>query len=356
MIFGFGTLGRALLQAIEATGHFRLDTVVDTAPGLSGRRVGEILPSVAFGGLTVSRAIPAAPSAAPAALCFHASTSHPATATAEILELLDAGYHVVSAAEWLFHPWLRQAVQARALDARARAAGRSVLGCGINPGFCFEALPILLGRTMAEIASIEILRVSDVRGIGPADCAHVGLGLSQDAFGTGVAAGTVEGHMGFPESVAALAECAGLAIDAISDRLEPTLATEPIVLAHRIVERGEVAGITQTAVGNRAGRDVITMRLEMFLDPAAYGRAPQERVEIRGSRDVTLSIAPAAPAVAGAAAMMVHTAPALASTEPGLHAMLSLPLGGARPQRVLRAAEGLTTRDRGGVSMRLVRT
>ncbi len=73
--------------------------------------------------------------------------------------------------------------------------------------------------------------------------------------------------MGFPESIAALAESLGVPIDRITDHLVPTLATRPLQLRHRLVSPGEVVGITQTAAGYIGDDAVINMKLEMFLDP-----------------------------------------------------------------------------------------
>lgn len=341
-IFGFGNLGRALLAAMRASGGFEIAAIIDHAPGLRGAAASAVFPAGGHDGI-IAAGLP--PAVGPTVL-FHASTSAPDRATAEIVAALKAGYSVVSATEWLFHPWLRYGREAEAIDRAARAAGTVALGCGINPGFCFETLPILLSHTMARVERLDILRISNVSGVGPADFAHLGFGLPEDAFRARVAEGSIEGHMGFPESVAALAECAGLAIDAISDRLEPTLATRPVALSHRTVAVGEVAGITQTATGSRDGTECIAMTLEMFLDPEFYGRSPREAVRIEGSRALALEISPAAPPVPGAAAMMMHAARALPSLAPGLASLLDLPMSGGRLSRALRADAGI--RDGGG--------
>ncbi len=342
LLFGFGSLGRALLAALQGAGDIEIVAIIDDAPALAGQAVAALLPGNASD-LVIRADLPAADG--PTVL-FHASTSAPDRATREIIQAIEAGYSVISAAEWMFHPWLRFGEAAAHIDGAARAAGTVVLGCGINPGFVFETLPILLARTVAQVDRLEILRISNVCGVGPADFAHLGFGLTVERFAERVADGSIEGHMGFPESVAALAECAGIAIDTITDRLEPTLAAAPITLAHRTVAAGEVAGITQIATGALAGRDRIVMTLEMFLDPEAHGRSPREAIALEGSRSFQLALSPAAPPVPGAAAMMMHAARSLAATEPGLVSLLDLPLAGGRRLRSLRA--GAAQRDRSG--------
>lgn len=341
-ILGFGNLGRAILAALAARPSSEIAAIVDTAPGLAGAQAVSVFPAGGDHGAIVS-ALP--PADGPTVL-FHASTSEPTHATAEIVAALEAGYSVVSAAEWLFHPWLRYGREADAIDAAARQSGMVALGCGINPGFCFETLPVLVSHTMAEAKRFEILRVSNVSGVGPADFAHLGFGLREADFRARVEEGSIEGHMGFPESIAALAECTGLALDAIDDRLEPTLALRPVALSHRTVAVGEVAGITQIARGYRDGAPVIVMTLDMFLDPEFYGRSPREALRIEGSRTLALDISPAAAPVPGAAAMMVHAAGSLARLAPGLASLLDLPVGGGRLSRSLRASPA--DRDAGG--------
>jgi 4-hydroxy-tetrahydrodipicolinate reductase len=333
-IFGLGALGRALARAIEASALFRIAAIIDPAPDLAGRSLQALLP----GSDSQTVVCPhLAPAPSPGAVLFHASTSAPAETTQQVLAALEAGYSVVSAAEWLFHPWLRFAAEAAALDAAARARGARVLGCGINPGFAFETLPVLLAKTMPLVRAVEIRRVAHVGGVGPADFAHLGFGLTAEAFAAAVRHGEIEGHMGFPESVAALAACLGLALDTITDELTPTLAVAPIALAHRTVAIGEVAGITQVATGSLAGHAAIVMTLEMFLDPPAYGRVPRETVAIEGARRLAVTLEPAAPSADGAAAMMVHAASALAAAPPGLLSLLDLPVSGGRLSRKLRA-------------------
>lgn len=338
-IYGFGTLGRALYSTLSERGALPVAAVIDNAPGLAGAVLTDILPAAASG----ERILAELPPATGPTVLFHASTSNPARATAEIVAALEAGYSVVSAAEWLFHPWLRYGREAEAIDSAARAAGTVALGCGINPGFCFETLPILVSRTMARADRLDILRISNVSGVGPADFAHLGFGLDEATFRDRVADGSIEGHMGFPESIAALAACTGIALDAIDDRLEPTPARRPVVLSHRTVAEDEVAGITQVATGYRAGEPVIVMTLKMFLDPEFYGLSPREALRIEGSRSLSLEIAPAAPPVPGAAAMMAHAAEALPALAPGLASLLDLPMSGRPLPRALAA--GPATRD-----------
>lgn len=346
-IYGFGALGQTIARMMAGREDLRLAAVVDTAPALAGRTVASVLAATGPD-LPIVGTLP--PATEPSIL-FHAATSNPAIVEVQITEALEKGYSVISAAEWLFHPWLRFRPVAEKLEAMAKERGLFVLGCGINPGFAFETLPVLLARTVDAVSEIEILRVSNVRGIGPGDFAHIGFGLTPEAFSAAVAAGEIEGHMGFPESVASLAEYLGLQVDSIADQLIPAPAKAPIELAFGTVAAGEVAAIRQIATGSYAGRETIRMVLEMYLDPDSFGATPKEEVTVKGGRNFKVSIEPGAPSVGGAAAMLFHTARILSSAHrpSGLLSLIDLPAGAAAHPRSLRAAS--SARDGRGVSI-----
>ena len=180
IIWGAGNLGRALARTMAATRAFEVVAVVETDPSARGRRLSDLVPGLRFDA-PIHPTIADCASLGPATV-FHATTSAPGPVMQQVLAAIDAGHSVISAAEWLFHPWLRFGGQAAALDAAARAANVRVLGCGINPGFCFETLPILLARTLHGITGLDIRRVSDASGVGPSDFAHLGFGLPEEAF------------------------------------------------------------------------------------------------------------------------------------------------------------------------------
>jgi hypothetical protein len=65
-------------------------------------------------------------------------------------------------------------------------------------------------------------------------------------FAERVTAGTIERHMGFPESIAALAERLDLQVDRITDRLEATLAERPLQLTHRLIGLGKWSALPES--------------------------------------------------------------------------------------------------------------
>jgi len=119
-----------------------------------------------------------------------------------IRQCLDACFHVVSTCEELAYPWLRHRDLSQALDARARAAGRVVLGTGINPGFVLDRLPLLCARACARVDRVEAERVVDLKERRPQ--LREKLGVGRDEAGWRADASAL-GHVGLGESAALVA-------------------------------------------------------------------------------------------------------------------------------------------------------
>ena len=85
-IFGFGNLGRAILAALATRASSSVGAIVDTAPGLAGASTASVFPAGGDRGTI----LPSLPPADQPTVLFHASTSEPARATAEIIAALEA--------------------------------------------------------------------------------------------------------------------------------------------------------------------------------------------------------------------------------------------------------------------------
>ena len=75
------------------------------------------------------------------------------------------------------------------LDAAARAAGVSVVGTGVNPGFAMDFLPIVLSGAAKRVDSVPVHRVQDAGQRGSPLQAKVGAGISAEEFEQRVTAG-----------------------------------------------------------------------------------------------------------------------------------------------------------------------
>ena len=75
----------------------------------------------------------------------------------------------------------------------------------------------------------------------------IGAGLSVEEFRARVKEGTIK-HVGLPESVAMVADSLGLAVDEITETIEPKVATEKVTTEFLTVEAGQAAGAAQDRI------------------------------------------------------------------------------------------------------------
>lgn len=334
VLFGVGAMGGRLLRVLEADYPcVEIVAAVDADAAKIGRTLADVTGYQRFGSVKIVGDLASAlagTSGKPDVL-VHMTESKPHLIKEQLLDALNAGLNVVSAAESMFYPGLRYGEFAEALDSVARANGVSITGTGINPGFSYDVLPLVLARGTSAVKRLTIHRCIDVTGTGPGDIEHVGYGLTPEEFNRRIANGRVEGHMGAPESLIRIADALNLEIDEITeawdletadfevDSGDPTLG---------ILPPGRVIGITQRARALRQGGEVLSTSLAMYYQPEKFNLVEEDRIEIDGAMPVKMSIKPAMQSLFGAANIMANTIVPLAEAEPGLVSPLDLPTGG----------------------------
>lgn len=336
ILFGVGAMGGRLLRVLEADyPGIEIVAAVDNDPAKAGRSVADVTGHKRFGGLKIAADLETALAglAEKPDVLVHMTESKPHLIQPQLLAALNAGLNVVSAAESMFYPALRYEAFADELDRAARANNVSITGTGINPGFSYDVLPLILARGTSAVERLTIYRCIDVTGTGPGDIEHVGYGLTPEEFNRRIADGRVEGHMGAPESLIRIADHLDLDIDEITeawdletadfdvDSGDPTLG---------ILPPGRVIGITQHARALSKGREVIHTSLAMYYQPEKFDLVEEDRVEIEGAMPVRISIKPAMQSLFGAANIVANTIAPVADAAPGLLSPLDLPTGGTK--------------------------
>lgn len=337
ILFGLGALGSLVIRCLS-TGYplIRVVGAVDHAPGKVGRRLADLYPDFAGAGdVTVQDNLAAClKMCVPAAdLLFHLTESAPARIEGQLVAALEAGLDVVSASEAMFHPSLRYPAFAARLDRAAKANGATISGVGINPGFSFDSVPLLLARATSGVKRVSITRAIDVTGTGPGDIDHVGYALWPAEFDEKIASGRIEGHMGMPESIAVVAERLGLDIDRVEENWTTATAAFPVdsgTPSLGMIEPGRVVGITQTGIGLSGGEAVITMRLVMYYQPERFGIEAADTIDIEGAHHIRAAIRPAALSLFGAANTIVNATHDVHAAQPGLLNILDASIAGAR--------------------------
>ena len=227
--------------------------------------------------------------------------------------------HVVCTSEELAWPDVVRPGAGAALNRTATDAGVVIAAAGINPGFAFDALPLVLAGAAWDVSSILIRRTLDASVFGRKVHRSLGIGYTEADFHAAVEAGRVRGHIGFAESARVIADRMGLEIDRFEERIEPVLADRVHELAGYAVRPGQTAGVVQLASASVGGQEWLRFELSLHVDPDAVGWDTQDRIRIYGSNELDLRIEPGLPAVSTTAALLVNTVPAVLSARPGFY-------------------------------------
>jgi len=316
-IVGLGAIGREVLKAVTARPGLTLVAVAD--PAFAGRDAGDVA-GVGAAGVAVAASVEQALDVAvDVALVLTGSS------VADMMPIVEAagarGVDVVSTCEDLAYADFATPELARELDAQARAAGITVLGTGVNPGFVMDRLPLTLAAACVRVDAIRVERVVDAaKRRGPLR-AKVGADLTVAEFEAGVAERQL-GHRGLPESCALIGLGLGRPFDDIRTTIGPVVATPEA--PRQGIAPGRVAGLRQSAVGLRAGREIARLDLEMSVGAPE----PHDRVIIEGDPPLDVLVRGGTHGDRGTVGTVLSAIPAVIAASPGLKTILDLPLVG----------------------------
>ena len=244
---------------------------------------------------------------------------------------IERGLNVITTAEEAAFPWIIDADLAAGLDELARNRGVSVIGVGLNPGFIFDALLLTASGIAWDVREIRIRRVVDVSRFSATIQRRLGIGFTAERFTEGVEAGSITGHIGFPQSFHLAARCLGVRIDRIESGFEPLVADRPHDGEHLRVEPGTTAGFVQRYRAICGGRPWMAADFIAHVDPPAAGHEPSDSIRIDGYNAVNLAINPGCQPQLGTAAMIANVMPRLVEARPGYLTVADLALPHARP-------------------------
>jgi 4-hydroxy-tetrahydrodipicolinate reductase len=277
-------------------------------------------------------------------VALQATCSRLEDAWPEIAILLREGVSVISIAEEMAYPAFRSPAIAAEMADLARANGAAVVGTGINPGFVLDLLVVALTGVCSSIEAITATRVNDLSPYGPTVLEAQGVGITPEAFETGLTDGTVTGHFGFPQSISMIASALGRTVQRIEQTVAPIVSEVRRETPFVTVEPGHVAGTRHTAVGYLDDAPFITLVHPQQVGPELAGVETGDSIEIVGQPSLRLSGRPEIPGDAATVAIAVNMIPRILAASPGLHTMIELPvpaalLGGARRQAERHAGE-----------------
>src|SRR6202795_975658 len=204
-------------QAIEIIG------AIDTDPEKVGRDLGEVTGATdAPWGVKISADADDVLEQA-ADVVIHSTSSSLPKVMDQLLACLEAESCVVSTCEELSYPFRTHPELAARLDASAKDWGVALVGTGVNPGFVMDKLVVTLAAVSQRIEHAKSVRIVDASKRRLPLQKKIGAGMTVEEFRAQVTAGVIK-HVGLPESVAMVSDALGLAVDVITERIEPVVA------------------------------------------------------------------------------------------------------------------------------------
>jgi len=244
----------------------------------------------------------------------------------QIKTAIEAGCNVITIAEEMADPRVSSPSLAEEINSLAREGGVTVLGTGINPGFVLDTLIVALTGACLEVRKIKASRVNDLSPFGPTVMRTQGVGTTPEEFAAGLEAGTIVGHIGFPQSIGMIARALGWKLDEIKEEREPIISATYRKTPHVRVTPGRVAGCRHVAYGIKNGEAVIILEHPQQVHPGAEGIETGDYITIEGEPRINLTIKPEIPGGVGTIALAVNMIPAIVKAEPGLVTMDELPV------------------------------
>jgi 2,4-diaminopentanoate dehydrogenase len=245
----------------------------------------------------------------------------------------------ITIAEEMSYPYAANRLLAEDMDRLARENGVTILGTGVNPGFVLDTLIITLSAACRRVDSIAAARINDLSPFGATVMKTQGVGTTVEEFESGVADGSIVGHIGFHQSISMIASTLGIEIDEIIETRDPIISNTYRETPYARVEPGMVAGCAHIAYGMKNGKAVITLEHPQQIHPQSEGVDTGDFIFIKGDPDLNLSIKPETPGGIGTIAVAVNMIPQVIASVPGLKTMIDLPIPHAVEDDYRKAAK-----------------
>jgi 4-hydroxy-tetrahydrodipicolinate reductase len=314
--FGLGPVGARIARRLADREGIEIIAAVDVDPAKVGTDFGQLIGRPERR-LAITSELPDH-QGDPRGVVVHATTSRLANTSAQLFEIMNAGWNIVSTCEELTYPAATDPHLARHLDERARTAGVSVLGTGINPGFLLDTLVLMLSGVCTDVQSVEVRRVVDTDQRRIPLQQKAGVGKSEAEFRQLVAVNGI-GHVGLRQSAYLVASRLGWVVDEYQESLEPVLATKDATSGLGPIPAGAVLGQRQQVTLQSGGRTVLRYDLEM-----SAGAPPLDAVRIVGTPTINQIIEGGVNGDIGTEAIVANLVSVVAASRPGLLTMADI--------------------------------
>lgn len=306
---GLGFIGIEIARAALHHPDLELVAAVDTAPGLAGTPLAQLLANGTPTSLAVAADLARTLAETDPDVVLVSTSSRAEAVAPQVMAALESSAAVISTCEELVCPWGRP--EADAIAKSASDSGKAVLATGVNPGFVMDLVPALLSLPCRHIDAILVERTVDLSRRRDALRKKAGVGISTEEFARRADVDGI-GHIGLDASARLLAFVLGA-----DDGSLPKVSIAPLVDA-----TGTVYGFRQrTGYPPRDEIPAIELHLEMSMQPESEG----DRIEITGEPSVTAEIEGGLFGDSATAALVVNAVPLVLAAPAGLHTVLDIP-------------------------------
>jgi len=310
---GLGPMGVRLCKlALEKEG---IEIVGATERANLGKDVGEVIGLGKKLGVTLTDDLNAALAAEPDVV-LHSTLSSLELAKEQLATIIKAKVDIVSTCEEISYPWQTQPEIAKELDTLAQENNVTVLGTGVNPGFCMDTFPIVMTGVCQKVEKIRVARVQDATCRRLPFQEKIGAGCTPEEFEERKASGKLR-HVGLRESSDMIAGAMGWKINDYRETIAPIIAKKEISNEYLTVKPGQAVGVEQIAISMMNGKEIIRMEFQAYLGaPESY-----DTVYIMGVPNMEVTVKGGIQGDIATASMAVNAMPRVINATPGLLTM-----------------------------------
>ncbi len=327
--WGLGAMGSGMARLMLEKAGLKIVAAVDGRPDFVGKDLGDVLNVGKKLGVLVTNNPDDVLIQDDVDIVILATTSWTKEQLPDLRKIIRAGINCISIAEEMSDPDAQNPDVGKEIDVLAKEHGISVLGTGVNPGYVLDLLVVTLTGGNHYVERIEASRVNDLSPYGPTVMKTQGVGTTPEEFRSGVADGSIVGHVGFPESIHMISEALGLGVDRIEESREPIISKIQRETPHVRVAPGMVAGCAHIGIGYRGDTEVIKLIHPQQIHPHLEDQDTGDYINIYGKPEIHMAIKPE---IAGGVATMgiaVNMIPHVVAATPGLKRMIDLPVPAA---------------------------
>jgi len=313
-VYGLGQIGMLIARKVLEKKSLELVAAFEIDPSKIGRDVGEVVGVNDRIGVIVSRESEATEilRKSGADIVLHATSSYLDKIYPQIVKCAEAESDLISTSETLVNPWYRHPQLASEIDRLARENDVSIMGAGVNPGFVFDTLPILMTLVCTRIDYLRVTRSLDAGKRRFSFQKKYGLALSVEEFKRKMESGEITAHIGYGESIDLIASALGIKLTRIVEKQEPIVSRKLLKTQYFEIMPGRVSGVHGYGIGYAGEKEFV--RVELL---AEAGREEFEEVVIEGEPTVKWR-STGIPGDTATAAVIVNLIPKVLEARSGL--------------------------------------